>query len=156
PGALVYRPRADVAALVRAQHPTCAFPQCTVPSRRCELDHVVAFDHQDPMRGGWTIPANLHPLCKAHHDVKSHRYWTCVALPGGVRHWRHHSGIHRVTAPCNGFAVAQAAEVAPVSIAADPPTNADPLTEYEALDMLYEQTWWERNMTRVDHPGNDP
>jgi hypothetical protein len=30
------------------------------------------------------------------------------------------------------------------------------LTFDEALDLLYEETWWERNMTRVDHPGNDP
>lgn len=155
-GALVYRPRADVAALVRAQHPTCAFPQCAVPSRRCELDHVVPFDHQDPVRGGWTIPVNLQPLCKVHHDAKSHRYWTCTSLPGGVRHWRHHSGIYRITAPCNDFAVASCKQIGQASTVADPPSCADPLTVREALDLLYEETWWERNMTCGDHPGNDP
>jgi hypothetical protein len=168
PGALVYAPRAEVAALVRAQHPTCAFPQCTVGSRRCELDHVVPFEHHDPVRGGWTIPANLQPLCKAHHDVKSHRYWTCAALPGGVRHWRHRTGLQQITAPENGFAVLEcigravaecsvtdpfpvspAGSIGPAaqSIPAAPPIYTDRLTPGEALDLLYEQTWWERHMT---------
>ncbi len=154
PGALTYHPSADVAALVRAQHPTCAFPGCTVGSRRCELDHVTAFDNSAPLHGGWTIPANLQPLCKRHHDVKSHRYWKCTALPGGARHWRHHSGIERITVPCNRFAIAP-------SISPEPPTipihsYSDALTMEESLDLLYAETWWERHMGKTDHPGNDP
>lgn len=154
PAALTYRPSADVAALVRAQHPTCAFPDCTIVSRRCELDHIVAFDHDDPIRGGWTIPANLQPLCKRHHDIKSHRYWTCTPLPGGASHWRHHSGIERIVVPCNGFAVAASAQPQPVADRV--PSFSDTLTDEESLDLLYEPTWWERHMAPRDHPGNDP
>ncbi|WP_216898146.1 HNH endonuclease signature motif containing protein [Nocardia alni] len=154
PGALAYRPGADVAALVRAQHPTCAFPGCTVASRRCELDHVTAFDHADPRRGGWTIPANLQPLCKRHHDVKSHRYWNCTALPGGARHWRHRSGLERITVPCSGFAIASS--VLPETPTAPIHSYSDALTPEESLDLLYTETWWERHMRPTDHPGNDP
>lgn len=153
PGALVYQPRADVAAIVRAQYTTCAFPDCAVPSRRCELDHVVAFDHDDPVRGGWTIPANLQPLCKRHHDIKSHRYWTCSTLRGGAHHWRHHSGLERITVPCNGFAVGATQQ--PQSALALAPSYSDVLTPAESLDLLYEPTWWERNMGSYEHPGND-
>jgi len=153
-GALNYQPGVDVAALVRAKYPTCAFPDCAVASRRCELDHVIAFDHNDPMRGGWTIPANLQPLCKRHHDLKSHRYWTCSTLPGGAHRWRHHSGIERITVPCNGL-VAAAIPQPPQAI--DPASSySDSLTYQESLDLLYEPTWWEMNMSPTDHPGNDP
>ncbi len=154
PGALIYRPSVDVAALVRATHTTCAFPDCTVASRRCELDHVVAFDHTDPLHGGWTIPANLQPLCKRHHDIKSHRYWTCTTLPGNARHWRHHTGIERITVPCNGFAVGANPQPQPITDSVQ--SSSDPLTREESLDLLYEPTWWEDHMHPTDHPGNAP
>ena len=48
PGALTYRPTAELAALVRAAYPTCVFPGCTVASHKCELDHRVRFDHEHP------------------------------------------------------------------------------------------------------------
>jgi hypothetical protein len=157
PGALTYRPNASVAAIVRAAYPTCTFPGCTVASLRCELDHVVEYDHDDAHAGGWTIPTNLQPLCKRHHDLKTRRYWTCTTLPGGTHCWTHHTGIQRITVPTNSFRLpaeqsdGQAPENAPVE-----PSCADPLTEAEASDLLYEPTWWEQHMTPADHPGNDP
>jgi len=139
---------------VRAKHPTCTFPDCEMISQRCELDHVVAFDHNDPIRGGWTIPENLQPLCKRHHDIKSHRYWTCTTLPGGAHHWRHHSGIERITVPSNIFTTGPQPQSQRIT---DPvPSSSDSLTPEESLDLLYEPTWWERHMSATDHPGNDP
>ena len=41
--------------------PTCVFPWCTRPARRCDKDHVVA--HAD---GGATCDCNLAPLCRRH------------------------------------------------------------------------------------------
>ena len=51
PGALRYTPSAALAQWVRAQYPTCRFPGCAVQSSRCDLDHIVGFDHKNPEQG---------------------------------------------------------------------------------------------------------
>ncbi len=50
---------------------TCTLPGCSRPARECEIDHGVPFNHDHPERGGRTEPANLHPLCPAHHQAKT-------------------------------------------------------------------------------------
>ncbi|HEY5853656.1 MAG TPA: DUF222 domain-containing protein, partial [Aldersonia sp.] len=45
-GALTYRPNAETAALVRARDRHCRFPGCQMPAARCQLDHIVPFDHE--------------------------------------------------------------------------------------------------------------
>ena len=71
PGALRYRPGSKLARMVRALDGHCRYPGCAVPADKCELDHVVAFNHANPLAGGWTIEANLECLCKEHHDMKT-------------------------------------------------------------------------------------
>ena len=51
--------------------PTCVFPCCTRPARRCDLDHIVAYH-----AGGETTSWNLAPLCRLHHRMKTHGHWT--------------------------------------------------------------------------------
>ncbi|GAB3997794.1 HNH endonuclease signature motif containing protein [Nocardioides marmoraquaticus] len=49
----------------------CVFPGCHRDSRRCDLDHIGAY--QSPDDGGppgQTHPANLAPLCRRHHNAK--------------------------------------------------------------------------------------
>ncbi|WP_024804313.1 hypothetical protein [Nocardia sp. BMG51109] len=116
---------------------------------------MVAFDHENPARGGWTIPGNLHPLCKRHHDLKSHRYWNCTALPGGAQHWRHHTGIERITVSDTGLPViAEPPMPEQPTTGIQPPSDAP--TAEESVNLLYEETWWERHMSTTDRPGNDP
>ncbi|MGF6887236.1 hypothetical protein ABIA39_004371 [Nocardia sp. GAS34] len=55
--------------------------------------------------------------------------------------------------PCNGFAVGATQQ--PQSALALAPSYSDVLTPAESLDLLYEPTWWERNMGSCEHPGND-
>ncbi|MFC1399794.1 MULTISPECIES: HNH endonuclease signature motif containing protein [Streptacidiphilus] len=62
-----YRPTAEVTRHVIARDPHCRFPGCTRPSRRCDLDHAVPFNHTKPHSGGLTTPDNLIPLCRRHH-----------------------------------------------------------------------------------------
>jgi hypothetical protein len=50
-------------------HPTCVFPRCTRPSRRCDLDHVI------PFPDGVTDSTDLAPLCRGHHRLKTHGGW---------------------------------------------------------------------------------
>jgi hypothetical protein len=69
-------PPPRLARLVTTMHPQCTFPGCSVRARRCELDHRVPFDHADPASRGVTCSCNVHPLCGAHHRLKTARLIT--------------------------------------------------------------------------------
>ncbi|KZE99853.1 HNH endonuclease signature motif containing protein [Rhodococcus sp. EPR-147] len=97
--AVTYRPGARVAAFVRAAYRTCTFPNCDVPAARCQIDHLVPFDHDDPGRGGWTIVTNLQPVCVFHHQAKTSGAWSAVMLAGGAILWSNSLGLRRVTLP---------------------------------------------------------
>lgn len=99
PGALAYVPGAALAALVRGEHPVCLHPGCSVPSFRCDLDHIVEFDHDDPTAGGWTIRTNLGPFCRLHHNLKTAKAWFTERLPEGVIHLTDPLGNHYFSAP---------------------------------------------------------
>jgi len=76
-----------IAERVRLTRPTCVFPHCTRPARGCDLDHVdeyVRTDDGGPP--GQTSTANLAPLCRRHHRVKTHRSLTGT---GPERRWRY-------------------------------------------------------------------
>jgi hypothetical protein len=66
-----YRPSTPMRDHVTATQPECRFPQCTRPSRRCDLDHVNPWD-----TGGTTSVENLIPLCRGHHRLKTFTAWT--------------------------------------------------------------------------------
>uniref|UniRef100_UPI00048A3EC9 HNH endonuclease signature motif containing protein n=1 Tax=Rhodococcus sp. UNC363MFTsu5.1 TaxID=1449069 RepID=UPI00048A3EC9 len=70
-GALTYRPDAATIALVHARDGHCRFPGCTRPAAGCQLDHIIEYRAHDPIAGGWTIPGNLHCLCRYHHQLKT-------------------------------------------------------------------------------------
>ena len=66
---------------------TCVFPWCTRPSRRCQVDHVIAYDHTAQAEGrpqpGPTETPNLACLCTFHHRLKTHSSWRYLALDPG-------------------------------------------------------------------------
>ncbi|WP_235581710.1 hypothetical protein [Rhodococcus sp. Leaf278] len=103
--ALIYRPDTLTTAAVRLRDRHCRFPGCHRPADRCQLDHVTAFDHANPLGGGWTTINNLQCLCEFHHTVKTAGYWTAVMLPGGAILWRSTSKTTRITLPANGTVV---------------------------------------------------
>ncbi|WP_202539481.1 MULTISPECIES: HNH endonuclease signature motif containing protein [unclassified Streptomyces] len=87
--ATTYRPTAETARHVRARDRECAFPSCHMPAQRCDVDHVIPFDHEHPERGGPTVPDNLQPLCRRHHRLKTHaKGWTVTRSPStGTTTW---------------------------------------------------------------------
>ncbi|WP_196249144.1 HNH endonuclease [Rhodococcoides fascians] len=103
--ALIYRPDTLTAAAVRLRDRHCRFPGCHRPADRCQLDHVIPFDHANPLSGGWTTVNNLQCLCEYHHTVKTAGYWKAVMLPGGAILWTSTSKTARITLPANGTAV---------------------------------------------------
>ncbi len=54
-----YTPTPRIRDHVIARDRTCAFPWCGRNARRCDLDHVIPFDHDHPDRGGTTSTDNL-------------------------------------------------------------------------------------------------
>ncbi|QII02833.1 DUF222 domain-containing protein [Rhodococcoides fascians A21d2] len=103
--ALIYRPDTLTTAAVRLRDRHCRFPDCHRPAARCQLDHIIAFDHANPLGGGWTTVNNLQCLCEFHHTVKTAGYWKAVMLPGGAILWTSISKTTRITLPANGTAV---------------------------------------------------
>lgn len=68
--------------LLTTRHTTCVFPGCPRPSTQCDQDHCQPYD-----QGGATCPANLHPLCRRHHRLKTHTDWQLRAHDDGGLTW---------------------------------------------------------------------
>lgn len=86
---------------LRARQPFEVFPFGTSPTRRCDLDHVVPYG----VEGGRTETANLGPLGRHHHRLKTHAPGWHVHQPrAGLYFWRTPHGYwfrvdHRGTLP---------------------------------------------------------
>ena len=70
-----YRPTPAMTEQVRAIDGHCRGPGCQIPASRCDLDHHVPYPH------GPTSVANLGPLHRRHHNLKTAGLWTCTPLP---------------------------------------------------------------------------
>ncbi|NDZ95056.1 HNH endonuclease [Streptomyces sp. SID6673] len=75
PGALTHTPSERLRREVMLSDLICRYPFCGMPSHKCELDHVVKFDHADPYAGGWTLASNLAPMCPPDHHRKHLGRW---------------------------------------------------------------------------------
>jgi len=75
---------------------TCTFPGCRQPATRCEIDHRIPYDHHRPPGGHdrQTCEANLHALCKHHHQAKTDGWWNVSYNPAtGVSLWTDRHGL---------------------------------------------------------------
>ncbi|MET0789338.1 MAG: HNH endonuclease signature motif containing protein [Cellulomonas sp.] len=112
-GTQTNRHGADLTRTVQARDVTCTFPGCRQPATRCELDHRIPYDHtragtgmgnatgdatgigtaeqtHDPQ----TCEANLHTLCKHHHQAKTNGWWQVTYDPTtGVSTWTDRHGL---------------------------------------------------------------
>ncbi len=67
---------------------TCVFPGCARDSRACDLDHINPYQPlDDGGPPGQTRLANLAPLCRTHHRVKTHSAWTYRRNRDGTYTW---------------------------------------------------------------------
>lgn len=64
-----YQPTETMRADVQARDLTCRVPGCDRRSEQCDLDHST------PWPAGPTSPANLVPLCRHHHQLKTKERW---------------------------------------------------------------------------------
>lgn len=74
-------------AVVAASDGHCAFPGCTVPAERCQVDHRSGWD-----AGGRTDIDNLDLLCAFHNRLKHRWRLGAVRAPDGTLRWSHPDG----------------------------------------------------------------
>jgi hypothetical protein len=86
-----YKVPADIREQVQLRDRTCVFPRCTRPARGCDIDHVIAYDHEADAEGrpqpGPTQTDNLACLCRFHHRLKTHSAWRFQMTSPGVFAW---------------------------------------------------------------------
>ncbi|MEP9361362.1 DUF222 domain-containing protein [Nocardioides sp. CN2-186] len=82
-----YEPTDRLREQVIQTHPTCVFPRCERPSRRCDLDHITEWPE------GATDSLNLAPLCRGHHRLKTHGGWTYTRTGHRTFDWTSPHGI---------------------------------------------------------------
>ncbi|WP_425839833.1 DUF222 domain-containing protein [Microbacterium sp. PA5] len=84
-----YRPSDQLKRALRVRDEHCRFPGCRIPTRRCDIDHTTAREHDGP-----TELTNLAHLCRRHHTLKHHSAWRVRQTPDGVLHWTSPTGRH--------------------------------------------------------------
>ena len=86
----VHDPTPRMREQVWARFPRCVFPDCERPARGCDLDH------RDPYPTGATTTANLYPLCRGHHRLKTTGGWNYIPLDRDGIVWTSPLGqVHR-------------------------------------------------------------
>ena len=95
-GGGLYRPRLALARFIRLRDKTCTAIGCRRRAEKCDLDHLI--NHPD----GPTCACNLHPLCRRHHNMKTHTAWQAVRLRDGSTLWTSPTG-HTYLRPARPF-----------------------------------------------------
>ena len=72
-----YRPSRGMRAFLAARDRVCGFPGCNRRAQDCDCDHVINFGLPD----GTTVAVNLGPLCRQHHNAKTHGRWRLTYDP---------------------------------------------------------------------------
>lgn len=134
-----YTPGATLRSAVTARDRTCMFPGCHRPAyagnrASADLDHIEPFDREHryrPGEPGQTRATNLHPLCRKHHNLKTHANWSVTRDPDtGITRWIAPTGRTAIVEPtvvdptiryalAKGMTLAEPRETAPPE---SPPT----------------------------------
>lgn len=84
---------------VIARNPYDLMPWSATESRRCDLDHTVAFDHRDRVGRHQTRADNLGPLARTAHRAKTHAGHRWEQLRPGVFWFTSEAGFQYLVTP---------------------------------------------------------
>jgi hypothetical protein len=94
-GRTSYRVPGSLRAFLVARDGTCRFPGCPRRADHCDIDHIQPWDD-----AGGTDRANLIPLCRRHHLLKTHGEWSIAERrDDGSIEWLAPDGRRIVTRP---------------------------------------------------------
>lgn len=96
---VTYTPSTALRRLVIERDGSCRFPGCQVAASKCDLDHVIPFNHNDPLGGGLTREGNLIALCRHHHRDKTHNGTTYRLMSDGTVWVAYADGTEDFSAP---------------------------------------------------------
>jgi hypothetical protein len=111
-----YRPSDHLKRVLRVRDEHCRFPGCRIPTRRCDIDHTIAAEHDGPTEVG-----NLAHLCRRHHTLKHHSAWRVRQTPDGVLHWTSPTGRSYPDLPARTLTFTSATEPTPEPDPGPPP-----------------------------------
>ncbi len=94
-----YRIPDDMRLAVEERNPYDVFPYGTKPSQSCDIDHTIAFDHQNAADTGQTRLSNLGPLSRYTHRLKTHGGWRLTQPQPGVYRWESPLGYQYLVTP---------------------------------------------------------
>lgn len=80
---------------------SCTAPGCIRRSETSEVDHIIAFDHEHPDKGGLTTFMNVHNLCKAHHQAKTDKKYSVRMTSDGSVEYVFKHGVVTESAPAD-------------------------------------------------------
>jgi hypothetical protein len=103
-----YRPTDHLKRVLRVRDEHCRFPGCRMPTRRCDIDHTIAAEHDGP-----TELTNLAHLCRRHHTLKHHSAWRVRQTPDGILHWTSPTGREYPDVPVRTLTFTSASEPDP-------------------------------------------
>ncbi|MDO5534258.1 MAG: hypothetical protein Q4F65_06375, partial [Propionibacteriaceae bacterium] len=92
---------------LQARWPADAFPFGSRPSRACDSDHTIPYDHDDPEGQGQTHPDLMAPLSRFTHRVKTHGGWACEQPVPGMLIWGNKHGWRWATTPTGTVLIAR-------------------------------------------------
>jgi hypothetical protein len=101
-----YRPSAALTEHIRVRDKTCAAPGCSTSAWRADLDHTIAYHPQPgappdtPL--GDTSAANLGPLCRRHHRLKTDGGFRLRQIAPGLFEWITPTGHRYLVRPGTG------------------------------------------------------
>ena len=94
-GRTSYRVPAALREFLIARDGVCRFPGCTRPAQDCDIDHIRSWAD-----GGCTDAANLIPLCRRHHVMKTFGPWRILEhRADGAVVWHAPDGHHVIDLP---------------------------------------------------------
>lgn len=122
-GRTSYRVPDALRAFLVARDGSCRFPGCPRRAEGCDIDHIQPWDD-----GGGTDRANLIPLCRRHHLLKTHGEWSVIARrDDGTVEWRAPDGRPIVTRPWTPRHLPDVAEDAEDAEDAGTPEHGPPM-----------------------------
>ena len=147
--ARTYTPTAAVARLVRAREPYCRAPGCRRQAINSDLDHTT------PWPDGDTTAANLGPLCRVHHNLKTHHGHHLDNLTTSTSTSTSTSSSSSTSRPAgtaNANAAGTASTSAPANTPGDP-TTGDPTASAGTTPTLTGWRWTlPSGLTHTHHP----
>ncbi len=88
---------AELRRVLLAEYQTCTAYGCPHPASDCDADHCQPWAPDST--GGLTCLGNLHPLCRRHHNTKTHGRWQADRGPDGTITWTSPLGQTTTTDP---------------------------------------------------------